>query len=327
MKMTGMILAAGLGTRMGKLSSFLPKPLVPVLGRPLFGLIADKLVREGAGHIHSNIHHLPEKIESYAEHEDLPVTFHREKILLDTGGGIGNMADSCRETDLVLLHNGDILTDISYGPAIEAHIDSGALFTMILLDAGTNVIHPPPQVVTDPDGHLVSIGGDPRDDAKGTARAGYTGLAIISPGAFNYFPRGEKAGLIEILLEMASADPGSVIGFRASEGAAILQDRTPVAWAEAGTPSLLLDLHRRILVGGERFTPSIPAASMSLFAGKGTDIAPDTRWKGFLSIGKNSVVKSNTVLEDCVILDDTVVDSGTECIRSIIYPDGMIEGE
>ena len=327
MKMMGMILAAGLGTRMGKLSSFLPKPLVPVLGRPLFGLIADKLVREGAGHIHSNIHHLPEKIELYAEREDLPVTFHREETLLDTGGGIGNMASSCRETDLVLLHNGDILTNISYGPAIEAHLDSGALFTMILLGAGTNVIHPPLQVVTDHDNHLISIGGDPRNDAKGTVRSGYTGLAIISPEAFDYFPNGEKAGLVEILLKMISVDPGSVIGFRVGKETASLPDTGPVAWAEAGTPSLLLDLHRRILVGGERFTPSIPATSMPLFAGKGTNIAPGVRWKGFLSLGKNSVVNRNTMLEDCVILDDTIVEPGTECIRSIIYPDGMIEGE
>ncbi|MBU8921655.1 MAG: NTP transferase domain-containing protein [Bacteroidales bacterium] len=318
MKMTGMILAAGLGTRMGDLSSFLPKPLVPILGHPLFGLIADKLVREGAAHIHSNIHHLPEKIESYAEREELPVTFHREKILLDTGGGIGNMASSCMKPGLVLLHNGDILTDISYGPAIEAHLDSGALFTMILLDAGSNTIHPPPHVVTGPEDRLVSIGNDPRNDPEGTMRSGYTGLAIISPGAFEYFPRGEKAGLVEILLKMASANPGSVRGFRVAGKSG--------AWAEAGTPASLLDLHRRILVSRERFTPSIPTPTMPLFTGEGTDIAPGVRWKGFLSIGKNSVINRNTVLEDCVVLDDTVVDPGTNCIRSIMYPDGMIEG-
>jgi NDP-sugar pyrophosphorylase family protein len=266
MKMIGMILAAGLGTRMGELSTFLPKPLVPILGRPLFGLIVDKLLREGVSHIHSNIHHLPEKIESYAESKGLPVTFHREELLLDTGGGIGNMASSGREADLVLLHNGDILTDISYGPAIEAHLGCGALFTMILLDGGKNVIHPPHQVVIDSDDCLVSIGGDPGNDAKGTSRSGYTGLAIISQGAFDYFPEGEKSGLVEILLEMASACPGSVMGFRAGKeteaqgkkaGTTVV--RSPVAWAEAGTPASLLDLHRRILVGGERFTPSIPA--------------------------------------------------------------------
>lgn len=117
---------------MEPLSSRMPKALLPVLGKPLFGIIAGKLLREGASSLHANLFHLGARIREYAAMSGLPVTFHPEAELLDTGGGIGNMAGAIPPGGVALVHNCDVISNICFAPAIEMHRASGALFTMIL---------------------------------------------------------------------------------------------------------------------------------------------------------------------------------------------------
>ena len=87
----GMVLCAGLGTRLSPITETLPKPLVPVLNVPNLLHSLYLLKRAGIVDIVLNTHHLPEQIESFlgdGSRWDLRLHFSREKTLLGTGGGV-----------------------------------------------------------------------------------------------------------------------------------------------------------------------------------------------------------------------------------------------
>lgn len=83
------VLAAGLGTRLRPYTDRMPKPMVPLLGKPLLGHIFDHLKRAGVEKVVINTHHMPEQIRSYiATRHDLIFSESYEEELLETGGGI-----------------------------------------------------------------------------------------------------------------------------------------------------------------------------------------------------------------------------------------------
>ena len=88
-----MVLAAGLGTRMGALSDTVPKPLVPVANKPLIAHALESLEQAGVAEIVVNTHHLAAQIEAFlATHAARPgapsIHISREEERLETGGGV-----------------------------------------------------------------------------------------------------------------------------------------------------------------------------------------------------------------------------------------------
>jgi MurNAc alpha-1-phosphate uridylyltransferase len=83
-----MVLAAGLGTRMRPLTDDRPKPLLELSGRSLLHHAMDRLRDAGIGNVVVNAHWYPDQVEAAARSHDIPATVLREKVLLETGGGV-----------------------------------------------------------------------------------------------------------------------------------------------------------------------------------------------------------------------------------------------
>ena len=313
---TGLILAAGYGTRMRPLTGYLPKTLLPVIGVPLLEIVANKLRRGGASHIHVNAFHLAEQLEEFAAGSDLPLTLHREHTLLGTGGGIGNMAGSLEGAGTILLHLGDILSDIEFAGAVSFHESKGALVTMVLVPAG-----PVANVECSEGGDILRIGELQRETKVGVRYLGYTGMAVLSPEALAYFPRGEAGGFVDALHRMIDERPGSVMGFDAAG------ESSPYRWETIGSPRNYMDIHRAILLGGARFDMLLEPPPLPLHTGEGTHIADDVTWKGFLEVGPGAAIGKGSILENCVVLEGTDVPAGSSFRNAILYPEGIIETE
>jgi NDP-sugar pyrophosphorylase family protein len=313
-KTAGIILAAGIGKRMQPLTSILPKPLLPILGTPLFEITAVKLMRSGVSSIHSNLYHLADHIEEFAAARDWPLTFHRENSLLGTGGGIGNMASDLAAFENILLHNGDIVSNVDLPSVLSFHRARGALVTMIL---SSSVL--PASVTYTSRGEIVSIGDRANRTDPDQRDLGYTGMAVISHRALDYFPNNERIGLVEILLRIIGERPGTVMGFDASSAG------TGCSWGEIGTPAGYLDIHRRILKEKVRFDPLLEPSVLPLHVGRNARISRGVTWHGFLEVGPGAVIESNASLEDCVVLEGTTVPANSVYTESILFPGGVIE--
>lgn len=116
---TGMILAAGFGTRMRPITDAIPKAMVEVAGKPLIGHALDYMVGGGISRVVVNTHYLPEPLEAYLKHWQGPaeVLVSREAEILETGGGVVNALPLLRD-DVFAVMNADAIVRDAGAPAI-----------------------------------------------------------------------------------------------------------------------------------------------------------------------------------------------------------------
>jgi mannose-1-phosphate guanylyltransferase/mannose-1-phosphate guanylyltransferase/phosphomannomutase len=108
-----MVLAAGLGTRLRPITYDMPKPMVPVLNRPVMEHILRLLAKHGFDQTIANLYWFPDLIEAHFGDGSgcgVSLSYSREEALLGTSGGVRNAADFLGDEFLVI--SGDALTDI-----------------------------------------------------------------------------------------------------------------------------------------------------------------------------------------------------------------------
>ena len=119
-EVTALILAGGKGTRIASLYPDIPKPMIPVNGRPFLYWVIRWVMRQGIRRIVISTGHLAEKIEEWVETkplgDDVEIICRREDKTLGTAGGIRNCLDLLGE--LTLVTNGDSLIDADIKDAI-----------------------------------------------------------------------------------------------------------------------------------------------------------------------------------------------------------------
>ena len=138
---TAMILAAGLGTRLGALTQDKPKALVPLNGKPLLQHCIENLIANGFHHIVINVHHFGEQIIDFVEHHhfdaDIEISDERD-LLMDTGGGIIKASHLFKGSKAVLVHNVDIISNVNLGEMCQQFLDSKDDAWLLTQDRETN---------------------------------------------------------------------------------------------------------------------------------------------------------------------------------------------
>lgn len=241
--MEAMILAAGLGTRLGPLTDSQPKALIEVRGKPLLGWVIHALVRAGATRIVINTHRHEDQIRAYVEKAGFPdvdFAFSPEpEEPLETGGGLFRAASLFRETDPFILHNADVLSTISLEDLVARHRDARELGGERLVASLAVQRRPANRALLFDDKGLMGW------ENRGSARApegvlrirepegpvapwAFTGIHVVEPDIFKLSPRTGRFSIIDLYLELAAEGyfirPADVTGDR---------------WMDVGTPERL----------------------------------------------------------------------------------------
>ncbi|MGB9720429.1 MAG: nucleotidyltransferase family protein [bacterium] len=176
--MKGIILAAGLGKRLGHITKKMPKPLLPINGTPIIKLIIKKLKRAGIKNIGINLFYKASIIK--ASLKDITgIKFVIEKHLSGTGGALLNFKHFVSED--FLIHNCDIFSNIDLKKIIKKHRKIRPLATIVLIKNYKT------------DRVLISKGRVVRFYKKRMDGCyTYTGIAILSKKIFKYFPKNKK---------------------------------------------------------------------------------------------------------------------------------------
>jgi len=127
------ILAAGRGKRLRPLTDGLPKPMLPIGGRPLLEHLLAHLVEAGVREVAINLHHRPEAVRSYlgdGSRAGLRVLYSQEETLLGTAGALRRLEHFLDRTFFVLY--GDVLSGLDLRRLAEFHRQRGAALTMAL---------------------------------------------------------------------------------------------------------------------------------------------------------------------------------------------------
>jgi len=199
-----MILAAGMGERMGSQTTSIPKPLLEVGGRPVIEWALEYLGAYGVSDVVINVSHHQEQIVEYVGEEfttaggkEIAVAYSREKEPLGAGGGLKKAEALLRKGgDEFIVLNAVVIIDANLHDIVEAHREAGADVTMVLrddldVDGYGAVLVDNKNNIRDIRGHA-GVHSGPNDK-----KLMFTGLQVLSNRVFDYLPGAIEGGDID----------------------------------------------------------------------------------------------------------------------------------
>lgn len=206
-KISAMVFAAGLGTRLYPLTADKPKALVEYQGKPLIEYVLQKIIDAGIQHIVVNVHHFPDLIINHLKkhpHEaEIEISDERD-YLRDTGGGLKFAAPLLADSEQILLHNVDILSDLDIKQLIDYHVHHEALATLAVRQRETSRYF-----LFDSDMNLCGwrnnkTGEEIRSKAADTyAPYAFSGIHIVRRELIDLIPSAEKQSITPIYVDLA----------------------------------------------------------------------------------------------------------------------------
>ena len=233
--MKAMILAAGLGTRLRPLSNSVPKPLLPVAGKPLSVWNLLLLRRYGITEVIINLHHLGHLIEKElgdGSRFGMRLAYSREPVILGTGGGIKQAEVFFGGAPFMVL-NGDTLLELDLGDVTRFHARRGALATLVVREDPE--VERWGAVEVDEQQRVISITGRGRGAADATARPKrcmFAGVHIMDSRLLKPVRLERESSIIDAYVE-AIKRGDRVLGYR-MEG----------YWSDVGTPECYARVQR-----------------------------------------------------------------------------------
>jgi len=188
--MEGLILAAGLGTRLRPLTNDRPKALVDVDGHTLLEMCIVRMAAAGVEHCVVNVHHFGDMMIEYINSKRWPcrVTISDERgLLLDTGGALKHAAPLFDGKDTVLIHNVDVLSGIDLRDVATRHLAAGNLVTLCVSKRDTKRM-----LLFDRDGMLVGR-AETNAIQDGDMPLAFSGITAVDPKLFEMLPEADHA--------------------------------------------------------------------------------------------------------------------------------------
>ena len=207
--MRAMILAAGLGTRLKPLTNSTPKALIKIKDFTLLELQIKKLVSEGFDQIIINVHHFGEVVKDYLKQNNffncsIEISDESEK-LLDTGGGLKKASHFFRDGEPFLVYNVDILSNISLRKLINYHLASESIATLAIQnrDSSRKFLFDKNHILCGWMNQKSSKNIITRDEQSELFPYSFSGIQVINPKIFKYFPDKDIFSLVELYLSAA----------------------------------------------------------------------------------------------------------------------------
>lgn len=185
--MKALILAAGFGTRLSPITDFIPKPLLPVLNRPVIEYNINFLKYYGVKEFFINLHHNGEKIEKYlgnGKKYGIKIKYLKEHEILGTGGAIGSLRGQVHSPFMVI--NSDTIFDFDLDEMINSHHRSGCKVTLGVLSSSSKDSRA--VVTVDENSRVVRMLDASFEKNTPPGNAIFTGIHIIDPSLLEYIP-------------------------------------------------------------------------------------------------------------------------------------------
>ena len=320
-----MVLAAGLGTRLKPITFELPKPMVPVLDRPVMAHILGLLAQQGFDELMANLHHYPDTIRHYFGDR---LEYRYEEELLGTAGGVRNVKDFFGDDPVVVI-SGDALTDLDVTALVDRHREAGGIATLTVKKVTETSEYG--VVIHDEDGRIQGFQEKPDPD-EALSDLANCGIYCFSPEIFDYFPDepfADWAG--DVFPALLEHD----VPFHVHQIDSYWNDVGSLDELRQGTWDAL-EGKLRIQVTGERAGDDVVLGEGSnidgaevvngpVWVGAGVSIGDGVRLMGPVAIGDGCNVGQGAALRDSIIFPGTDVAEGEIVIGAIHGGTGIVE--
>ena len=321
-----MILAAGVGSRLDPLTSQIPKPLCPILGKPVMEHIVSLCKSHGFINLSANTHVMADKISTHfqdIEKQGIKLNLVYEKQLTGVAGGVR----SCRKhlTDgVILIIMSDALTDVDLTELYEAHINSNCAVTAAIKEVEDTTQYG--VTVTDTNNRIISFQEKPRpEEAK--SNLANTGIYFFNQSVLNEIPPESEVLKYDIATDLFQKLMKKNIPLQAI--------KTKKYWADIGTLKQYLQSIKDILegkveieIGAEKVLFGYKEKGVSIdpsariegkvYLGENVKIGPNVNISGFAYIEKNCTIDANSFINNSIIWSNSNIGKNVKIINSII---------
>jgi mannose-1-phosphate guanylyltransferase/phosphomannomutase len=306
-------MAGGEGTRLRPMTANQPKPLLPVVNRPIMEHVLRLLKRHGFDETVVTVQFLASMVRTYFGDGDelgMHLSYATEETPLGTAGSVKNAEDALKD-DAFLVISGDALTDIDLGAVVAAHRDTGALVTVCLkrvpdpLEFGI--------VITDENQRIERFLEKPTWGQVFSDTVN-TGIYVMEPEVFAHVGSGEVVDW-----------SGDVFPALVEAGAPVYGYVADGYWEDVGTHESYLRVQADVL--NRQVDVEVPGFEMSpgVWVGEGADVDPDAILKGPLCIGDYAKVEIGAELREFTVLGDNVVVKGGAFLhRAVVHDNAFI---
>jgi mannose-1-phosphate guanylyltransferase/phosphomannomutase len=310
--MKAVVMAGGEGSRLRPLTINRPKPMVPLVNKPVMVHIMDLLKKHDITDVVVTLQYMADRVQDYfgdGSAIGMKVNYSIEEVPLGTAGSVKNAQEYLDETFIVI--SGDALTDFDLGAIIADHKAKKAKATLTLyrvpdpLEYGV--------VIVNGDGRIQEFQEKPSwgEVISDTVN---TGIYVLEPQVLDYFEAGKmfdfSKDLFPILLEESAPLYGHV-----SEG----------YWCDVGNIQEYVRASNDLLEGRVDLESIGKEIGGGVWCGEDVEIAPDAQLYGPLYLGEGVKIKGGVLVQGpSVIRDYTVVDNRAHVDRSIIWRNAYI---
>ncbi len=319
----GMILAAGQGTRVRPLTKDLPKPMIPILGKPVMEYLIEHLASYGITEIMVNVAFNHHKIEQYfgdGHRWGVQIGYAFEGVRehgeitpkpFGSAGGMRRIQDfSGFFDDTTLVLCGDALIDLDIGAALHEHKNKGAIASVVALDVPLAEVQNYGIVGADENGQIQSFQEKPKPaDAKSTLAS--TGIYIFEPAVLDLVPHHQVYDIGSQLFPQL-----------VEQKLPFFAQKRFFNWIDIGRVSDYWAILQRVL-RGEVAQMNMPGREVKpgIWVGLNTQIPWDkVTIEGPVYIGSSVNVEAGaTIIGPCWIGHGSHVRTGARVVRSILF--------
>ncbi len=339
--MKAMILAAGKGTRVRPITYTIPKPLIPILQKPVMEFLVELLRQHGFDQIMVNVSHLANEIESYfrdGQRFGVQIGYSFEGRIEENGELIGEAVGSAGgmrriqdfspffdDTFVVLC--GDALIDLDLTAAVKWHKEKGAIATIVMKSVPRDEVSSYGVVVTDEEGRIKAFQEKPGVEEALSTNIN-TGIYIFEPEILDYIPSGEEydigGQLFPKLVEMGAPFYGIPMDFQWVD-----IGKVPDYWQ--AIRSVLLGEVKNVAIPGQKVAPGIYTGlnvavnwdkvdiTGPVYIGAMTRIEDGAKIVGPTYIGPNCWVCSGAKVENSVIFEYSRLGPGVRLVDKLVF--------
>jgi Nucleoside-diphosphate-sugar pyrophosphorylase involved in lipopolysaccharide biosynthesis/translation initiation factor 2B, gamma/epsilon subunits (eIF-2Bgamma/eIF-2Bepsilon) len=338
--MKAMILAAGKGTRIRPITYTIPKPLIPILQKPVMEFLVELLRTHGFDQIMVNVSHLADEIENYfrdGQKFGVHIAYSFEGRIEDgnligealgSAGGMKRIQDFnpfFDDTFVVLC--GDALIDLDLATAVKWHKEKGAIATIVMKSVPKEQVSSYGVVVTDETGRIKDFQEKPSvNEALSTDIN--TGIYIFEPEIFKYIPSGCEydigSELFPHLVEIGAPFYGISMDFEWVD-----IGKVPDYWQ--AIRSVLLGHIKNVSIPGQQVRPGIYTGlnvavnwdkvniQGPVYIGGMTRIEDGATIIGPTMIGPNCWVCSDAYVDNTVIFEYSRLGLGVRLVDKLVF--------